>query len=84
LANQLKTDFDGVAVLVGGNSERVHLLVQSGPSWQKSHPAGRLLQKLAGLVGGKGGGRPDIARGAGTDRSGIPSLLAAAENELRN
>ncbi len=84
LANQLKGDFDGVLVLVGRTADRLPLLVQVGASWQTTYPAGRLLQKLAPLVGGKGGGKADLARGAGQDATGIPALLAAAENELRN
>lgn len=84
LAARLKNEFDGVAVLAGTREGKVHLVVQCGAAWQKQFPAGKLLQKLAPLVGGKGGGRPDMARGAGTDAEGWPALLAALENELRN
>lgn len=84
LAGLLKPEFDGVVVLAGSATDKVHLLVQCGASWQKAFPAGRLLQKLAPLVGGKGGGRPDLARGAGSDPAGVAALLAAVENELRD
>lgn len=84
LAALLKPEFDGVVVLAGSAADKVHLLVQCGASWQKAFPAGKLLQKLAPLVGGKGGGRPDSARGAGSDAAGISALLAAVENELRD
>ena len=33
------------------------------------YQAGALVQKIAPMVGGKGGGRPDSARGAGKDVS---------------
>ena len=44
------------------------------------HPlkAGDLLRDLAALAGGKGGGKPDQARGAAPDRSKLEELKAAA------
>ena len=41
--------------------------------------AGELLGKAAAVVGGKGGGRPDMAQGGGTDADGLPAALALAE-----
>jgi len=32
------------------------------------------------LVGGKGGGRADMAQGGGTDLAGVPKALAELEN----
>ncbi|MAT30472.1 MAG: hypothetical protein CMP29_01620 [Roseibacillus sp.] len=42
-----------------------------------------MIKALAPLVGGKGGGKPDMARGAGADRSGKNNLLAAARAEFQ-
>jgi alanyl-tRNA synthetase len=39
--------------------------------------AGELVNFVAGQVGGKGGGRPDMAQAGGTDPSGLPRALAA-------
>lgn len=44
----------------------------------KRFHAGKLISKVAPLVGGKGGGRPDFANGGGTEPSGIDEVLATA------
>jgi len=36
-----------------------------GPALMNTLTAGRLVQELTALLGGKGGGRPDLARGVG-------------------
>jgi alanyl-tRNA synthetase len=41
-------------------------------------PADKLLREIAGLLGGKGGGRPDMAQGKGTNSAGVPAALEAA------
>ena len=38
--------------------------------------AGKLIQALASKLGGKGGGRPDLAEGGGTDTAGLKSALS--------
>ena len=45
--------------------------------------AGELLAKAAAKVGGKGGGRPDLAQGGGTDAAALPAALALAEEYVR-
>jgi alanyl-tRNA synthetase len=40
------------------------------------------LKELAPKVGGKGGGKPDMAQDGGTDASKLPEALAAAESLL--
>ncbi|MFM8365443.1 MAG: DHHA1 domain-containing protein [Verrucomicrobiota bacterium] len=39
---------------------------------------------MAPIVGGKGGGKPDSARGGGKDISKIPEALAAAKQVLQS
>ena len=41
--------------------------------------AGDLLGFVAGKIGGKGGGRPDMAQGGGTDVAALPAALAAVQ-----
>ena len=45
--------------------------------------AGELVSALAAHVGGKGGGRPDMAMAGGTDPLGLPKALASAGDEIR-
>ena len=45
----------------------------------KGVKAGDLIKEVAPIVGGKGGGRPDMAQGGGTDATKIDDALAAAK-----
>jgi alanyl-tRNA synthetase len=45
--------------------------------------AGDLIKEIAPLVGGRGGGRPDMAQGGGTDPSALPKALEAATTWIR-
>jgi alanyl-tRNA synthetase len=44
--------------------------------------AGALVPVFASAVGGRGGGKPDLAQGGGTEPEGIPAALAALRAEL--
>ena len=45
--------------------------------------AGKLIQTLAPIAEGKGGGKPDMARGAASERSKVSELIAAAKDALQ-
>ena len=40
--------------------------------------AGKIMKELAATVGGRGGGRPDMAQGGGPDAERIPDALSRA------
>jgi alanyl-tRNA synthetase len=61
---------DGKVTLVAGVSKD---LVDRGLK------AGDLVKEICPLVGGKGGGRPDMAQGGGTDPKGLPKALDRAK-----
>ena len=42
--------------------------------------AGELIGMVAQQVGGKGGGRPDMAQAGGTDAAALPAALASVES----
>jgi alanyl-tRNA synthetase len=65
---------DGKVTLLAGMSKAV---VDRGIK------AGDLIKEIAPLVGGKGGGRPDMAQGGGTDASGLPNALDQAAQWIR-
>jgi alanyl-tRNA synthetase len=67
-----------VVVLASHRDSRVHLLVAVTKDLTPDVHAGKLIGKLAPIVGGKGGGRPELARAGGNDASKIPDLLSQA------
>lgn len=77
-----KRQFPGVGVFVINDGEKAHLGTYVAKDLTKEFQAGKLLQELAPIIGGRGGGKPDMARGAGSDTSKIDDLLAKAESLL--
>jgi alanyl-tRNA synthetase len=82
LADALKTRWQGVAVLAAVEGGKVALLAAVAPEFTKQIQAGKIIQAIAPLVGGKGGGRPELAQGGGTNPAGIADALAKAETLL--
>jgi alanyl-tRNA synthetase len=77
----LKGMFKGVAVLAAAKGDTVSLVAVVPPELTKAVQAGKIIQTIAPIVGGKGGGRPELARGGGKDHGKIAECLAKA-NEL--
>jgi alanyl-tRNA synthetase len=82
VADALKGRFDGVVVLAGAANDAVALVATVAPAHAKAIQAGKIIQTIAPIVGGKGGGRPDNARGGGKDAAKIADALAEAERLL--
>jgi alanyl-tRNA synthetase len=80
----LKPSFDGAALLAGSANNAVALAASVSPAHVSKIQAGKLIQTAAPIVGGKGGGKPDSARGGGKDTTKIPEALAAAKTLLRS
>jgi alanyl-tRNA synthetase len=65
-----KRQFSGAAALLVDDGEKLHLGTYCGDAAKSSgKAAGIMLQQLAALGGGKGGGNAEMARGAAPDRS---------------
>lgn len=79
VADALKSSFEGVILLAGVAEGAVSLIAVTGKAHQAALPAGKLIGAVAPLVGGKGGGKPDGARGGGRDASGLQAALAKAK-----
>ncbi len=72
-----------VIVLVARDATDVRLLVAVSKDLAGSrYNAGKIVGALAAIVGGKGGGRPDLAQAGGKDVSAVPALLAAVPGLL--
>jgi alanyl-tRNA synthetase len=83
LADALKSRWQGVAVLAAVDQGKVALLCAVAPAFTKKIQAGKIIQAIAPLVGGKGGGRPELAQGGGANPEGVAAALAKAEELVR-
>ena len=68
---------DAVIVLAGAQDGKVALVAGVNGSAMGKVKAGELLAHIASQIGGKGGGRPDLAQGGGEDGPALASALAA-------
>ena len=67
----------GVILLAAVNDDKVALIAGVTRDLTDRVRAGDLMREFAGRVGGKGGGRPDMAQGGGTDAAALPEALRA-------
>lgn len=74
----LKGVFNGVIVLGSTGNGNVTLMATVSKDLQSKIQAGKIIQAIAPIVGGKGGGKPDFARGGGKDTSKINEALEQA------
>ncbi|MGE5096082.1 MAG: alanine--tRNA ligase [Betaproteobacteria bacterium] len=74
LKNKLKS---GAIVLAASEGERVSLIAGVTQDLIAKVKAGELVNHVARQVGGKGGGRPDMAQAGGTDSKALPEALAS-------
>ena len=83
IADALKSGgFKGVVVLGGAAGGAVALVAAVSAEFIAKAQAGKLIQAIAPIVGGKGGGKPDNARGGGKDASKLDEALALAKSLL--
>ncbi|MFG6111042.1 alanine--tRNA ligase [Stenotrophomonas nematodicola] len=68
---------DAVIVLAGTQDGKAALVAGVNGSAMGKVKAGELLSHIASQIGGKGGGRPDLAQGGGEDGPALASALAA-------
>jgi len=59
------------------------LVASVSPGFTANAQAGKIIQTIAPLVGGKGGGKTESARGGGKDPSQLEAALAAAKSMLK-
>jgi len=67
---------DAAIVLAGASDDKVSLVAGVSGAANGRVKAGELVAFVAGRIGGKGGGRPDMAQGGGTDGPELRQVLA--------
>jgi alanyl-tRNA synthetase len=82
VADAMKSKFSGPIFLAGTREGSVALVASVPKELTSKFHANKLIQQIAPIVGGKGGGRPENAQGAGRDSSKIDIVLAEARKLL--
>jgi alanyl-tRNA synthetase len=80
LVDQLKNKLGSAVILLGGEFDgKVVLVAGVTQDLTAKLKAGELMKRAAAVVGGKGGGRPDMAQGGGVDAGKLGEALALVE-----
>ena len=72
----------GVAVLGTASGDKVSLIVRVSKDLTDRYKAGEIIKPLAELVGGRGGGRPDMAQAGGSKVDGLKQALEHSQTLL--
>jgi alanyl-tRNA synthetase len=68
----------GVVVLGSVNDSKVMLIAGVTQDLAGRYHAGNLIKQVAAMVGGRGGGRPDMAQAGGSQPENLDQALAKA------
>ncbi|MEO3863940.1 alanine--tRNA ligase [Rheinheimera fenheensis] len=79
LKNKLSS---GVVLLATVNDDKISLIAGVTDDLTAKVHAGQLVGWAAGKLGGKGGGRPDMAQAGGTDVAALPAVLTEAKTHI--
>ncbi|MDM8569545.1 DHHA1 domain-containing protein, partial [Thiotrichales bacterium HSG1] len=75
-ADQLKNKLtNGVILLAGVTDNKIILVAAVTPELTSKIRAGDLMKYVAAQIGGKGGGRPDMAQGGGNEPDKLPAAM---------
>ncbi len=77
LAESLRDKLDGVVLVASGAAGKVQLVCAVAKAHHARLKAGDLVKPIAAIVGGGGGGRPDMAMAGGTDVSRLGDAVDA-------
>ncbi|ELC9579790.1 alanine--tRNA ligase [Vibrio vulnificus] len=80
MVDELKNQMGSGIIMLGNVADdKVSLIAGVTQDLTSKVKAGELVNMVAQQVGGKGGGRPDMAQAGGTDSSALPSALASVD-----
>jgi alanyl-tRNA synthetase len=83
LAEQLRDKLGDSIVLVGSVADdKAQLVLTVSKALTGQYKAGVLIGPVAAIVGGKGGGRPDMAQAGGTEHTRLDEALAQLPKQL--
>ena len=84
LLDQLKNKLGSAVIVLGASAEgKVSLIAGVTPDLTSKVKAGELVNMVAQQVGGKGGGRPDMAQAGGNDPSKLDAALKSVPDWVR-
>jgi alanyl-tRNA synthetase len=84
LADTLRNKWgNAVVVLASVNDSDISIVSAVSKGLTSKVQAGKLVGEVARRVGGKGGGRPDMAEGAGRDPNALPAALESVYEQLQ-
>lgn len=67
----------GLVMVAGANQGKVTIIAGASKDLAERFPAGELVAHLAPMVGGRGGGKPELAQGGGADVAAVDELMKA-------
>ena len=76
IKNQLGS---GVVLLANVNQDKIGLIAGVTKDLIGNVKAGELVKMVAEQIGGKGGGRPDMAQAGGTDVTALPTAIESVQ-----
>tara|TARA_R110002126_G_scaffold33382_17_gene104490 strand:+ start:447 stop:3074 length:2628 start_codon:yes stop_codon:yes gene_type:complete len=83
MLDELKNKLGSAVILLATvNDAKVSLIAGVSADLTAKVPAGQLVAWAAAQLGGKGGGRPDMAQAGGTDASALPGVLSSAQQHI--
>jgi alanyl-tRNA synthetase len=83
VADELRNKWGSTVIMLASvNGDNVSIISAVSKDLTSKVQAGKLVGDVAKAIGGKGGGRPDMAEGAGKDAAALPAALAAVYEKV--
>ena len=84
IGDSLKVKYpDYIILLIGGNEGNLPLSCFVGGKALESNKAGDIIKQVSGLLGGSGGGRPNMANGRGKNKGQIDATIKMFKENIK-
>lgn len=85
MATQLTSKMSKLIVVIGAkNNDKANLVVGVSRDISMEYSAGKIIAKLSEMLDGKGGGRPELASGGGSNVSKLSEVMAGSLDIIEN